>query len=478
MKVAVVGGGWAGLAAAIALRDAGLSRVTVFEAAPRPGGRARRIEHADFPEGLDNGQHILLGAYQDSQALIARLQAADAGPRLHRSPLHLESLDGHFKLRAPARCPAPLHMLLALASARGLNLASRWQAIRLMLTLQRWRWQVPADWSVAQLLTRLQQGAALRQRLWHPLCLAAMNTPAPRASAALFAAVLRDGMAGSRQASDLLLPACDLGALWPDAAVQRIDWRPGVTIRALQAAGSGWRLGPDSLPADTPAQSDAETYDAVILAVPPPQAARLLRGLPGTPGADPLLHALDSFEFEAIATLNLKLASAWRLPAPMMQLDDEDGRLPGHWIFDRAWLTGRADSGEISIVGSVAGPFLEAGRDALAQRLDQQWRAQWARRIAAHGGTAHGGTAHDVADQAAKDTAARLAAPPPSCAQALIVEKRATFAARPGLMRPAVTSPWPRLYLAGDWTDTGYPGVLEGAVRSGQEAARRLLSSR
>ncbi|CAM4059251.1 hydroxysqualene dehydroxylase HpnE [Kerstersia similis] len=457
MKVAVIGGGWAGLTAALALRDAGLARVTVFEAGQGPGGRARRIEHPGFPAGLDNGQHILLGAYHDTQALITRLRRDAPERPLVRYPLHLESLDGSFKLRAPPHLPAPLHMLLALAGARGLSLAARWQAVRLMLTLQRWRWQVPADWSVEQLLKRLRQGPALRQRLWHPLCLAAMNTPVHAASAALFVRVLRDGLAGSRQASDLLFPACDLGALWPDAAVQQLDWRPGVPIRNIHALASGWRIGPDMPAGSATATPEDDTYDAVILAVPPPQAARLLQGLPDAPGAGALLQALHAFEFEAIATLNLRLAAAWRLPFPMMQLDDQHGLQPGHWIFDRAMLTGRSECGEISIVGSVAGPYLARGRDALAQAMDAQWRAQWQARTA---------------------RAVTQPPPPDTCARALIVEKRATFAARPGLFRPGATSPWPRLYLAGDWTDTGYPGVLEGAVRSGQEAARRLLGNR
>ncbi|CAK7073754.1 hydroxysqualene dehydroxylase HpnE [Kerstersia gyiorum] len=465
MKVAVVGGGWAGLSAALTLRQAGVAHVSVFEAGPRPGGRARRIDHPDFPAGLDNGQHILLGAYRDSLALIEHLASQTANSqraRLHRYPLHLESLDGHFRLHAPGRWPAPLNVILALASARGLSLAARGQAVRLMLALRRWGWQVPIEWSVDQLLARLRQGSELRQRLWHPLCLAALNTPVQQASAALFARILRDGLAEERQASDLLLPGCDLGELWPDAAIRQVDWRPGNAITAIEHTPDGWRLLRASAHTDDAAPAGGhETgapYDALILAVPPPQAARLLHPLPGRPGSARLLQTLAVFDFEAIATLNLKLAAPWQLPFPMMQLDDQDGRQPGHWIFDRANLTGRPECGELSIVGSVAGPFLEAGREALAQAMDAQWRRQWQART----------TSSRIGQPAP-------AAPPATLAHALVVEKRATFSARPGLARPGAVSPWPGLYLAGDWTDTGYPGVLEGAVRSGQEAARRLL---
>lgn len=443
MKVAIVGGGWAGLAAAIALKDAGIANISVFEASHRPGGRARSIAYPGFPDELDNGQHILLGAYTGCLALMHRLHGENADKLLHRHPLHLETLGGRFRVAAPPWLNGPLAGLrlpAALILARGLSIAARWQAVRLLLALRRQQWQVHAELSVTTLLAEHGQGEAACRHLWHPLCLAAMNTPPQHASAALFAAVLRDSLGARAAASDLLLPAVDLGKLWPEAATRLVDWRPGTPARRLQqAVHNGWHIN-----------DEPEQFDAIILAVSPQSAGQLLRTLPARTDANALLQSLDAFRYAAIATLNLRLDCPWRLPFPMMQLDDGNGTLPGQWVFDRAWMTGRPQHGEISIVASVADAWLAQGRETLAKTMEQQWRTAAA--------------------------TAGIQTIPATTHQALIVEKRAALLATPGLQRPGAATPWPGLYLAGDWTDTGYPGVLEGAVRSGQTCAGLLLS--
>jgi len=436
VRLAVVGAGWAGLAAAVRLRDAGHG-VTVYEASRTVGGRARRLDHPDFEHPLDNGQHILLGAYTETLALMRRL-GCDPEAGLLRTPLRLESADGAFRLHA-FRLPAPWHALAALLGARGLGIAGKRAALRMMLGLRRDRWQAPAGWTVQALLDRHAQPAATRRLLWIPLCLAALNTPPETASAALFARVLRDSLAGPRAASDLLLPRVDLGALWPQAAARLCDLRPGCIVRRLEAADGGMRV-------------DGEPYDGVVLAVPPYAAARLLQDLPAADGDDGLRAALHAYEYQPIATLTLKLAAPWRLPSPMMMLAEDPARgHHGQWLFDRAWLAGRdGGAGELAVVVSAAQALQQSGRDGSGERLAAQVREQLARHPAG------------------------LPPMPAVAARALVVEKRATFWARPDLARPAARTPWPALVLAGDWTDTGYPGVLEGAVRSGLRAARDL----
>lgn len=437
MSIAVVGAGWAGLAAALRLRDAG-HRVTVYEASRTMGGRARRLDHPDFDHPLDNGQHILLGAYAETLALMRRLDC-DPGAGLLRSPLHLESADGAFRLHAP-RLPAPLHALAALLRARGLGHGGRRAVLRLMLGLRRTGWRVPADWTVRDLLDRHGQPEAPRRLLWAPLCLAALNTPPESASAGLFACVLRDSLGGRRAASDLLLPRVDLGALWPEAAAHLCDLRLGCPARKLEAGRDGIRI-------------DGESHAGAVLAVPPYAAARLLRDLPAADGSRELLSMLQAYRYQPIATLTLKLLGAWRLPRPMMMLNEDASRgHHGQWLFDRSWLAGRDSDceGELAVVVSAAGAVREAGRTGFGEGLVEQVRAQLARHPA------------------------RLPPMPEVAARALVVEKRATFSAVPGLARPPARTPWPRLVLAGDWTDTGYPGVLEGAVRSGLRAARAL----
>jgi squalene-associated FAD-dependent desaturase len=438
-RTAVIGAGWAGLAAASALRDAG-DEVYVFEASHTPGGRARRVDATEWPAPLDNGQHILLGAYTECLALMRRL-GRDPERLLMRRPLHIERTDGSFRLHAP-RLPAPLHAAWALARAQGLGWAARWAAVRMMRALARQRWAAPAELSVAALLRLHAQPEAVVAMLWEPLCLAALNTPVVQASAQLFVRVLGDALGGKRRYSDLLLPRCDLSELWPDAAAARCKMRYGVTVRTLTplrpGAGPAFDVG-------------GERFDAVVVATPPAVAQRLLQPYAITPDEQALCLSLTRFSYSPIATLNLRLAAPWRLPQPMMMLAEDAARgHDGQWVFDRAALAGRDDYGELAIVVSAAERLLDRDREQTAQALIEQLRQQ----------------------------CGRLAPMPAVRDSLLYVDKRATFEALPDMPRPSNRTPWPGLVLAGDWTDTGYPGVLEGAVRSGAQAARQLIEAR
>lgn len=438
MKAAVIGAGWAGLAAATALREAG-AKVTVFEAGRTPGGRARRVELPGFGAPLDNGQHILLGAYTETLALMRRL-GRNPDALLMRRPLRLASLDGGFRLSAP-RLPAPWHAAAALLTARGLDWSERLAAVRFIAGLRRAGWQPPAAWTVAHLLTHHAQPDSLVRQLWEPLCLAALNTPPAVASAALFSRVLRDSLAGALRDSDILLPCVDLSALWPDAATRQVTMRYGHTVRQLT-------------PGDMWVDVQDERFDAAVLAVPPSAAARLLSNALRDSGSQGLLKALQAFDYMPIATLNLKLAEPWALPEPMMMLREDRSRgHVGQWLFDRARLTGRAGQGDLAVVVSAAHGLADLERGAAIAALTGQVREQAARHPA------------------------RLP-PLPEVTQAeLFIEKRATFAAVAQRARPLNSTPWPTLALAGDWTDTGYPGVLEGSVRSGLQAARVLRAA-
>ncbi|RSF09395.1 hydroxysqualene dehydroxylase HpnE [Achromobacter aegrifaciens] len=435
MKAAVIGAGWAGLAASVALREAG-AKVTVFEAGHTPGGRARRVFHTDFDAPLDNGQHLLSGAYKHTLALMRRVgRSPDA--LLMRRPLQLASPAGRFRRAAPRR-PAPLHMAAAILRARGLAWKDRLATLRLMRGLKTMAWTPPREWTVLHLLHYHAQSDALIRQVWEPLCLAALNTPTATASAALFARVLRDSLTGSRENSDMLLPCTDLSALWPDAAARQVTMRYGSTVRQLRPSAEGIDI-------------NQERFDAAVLAVPPAIAARLRAAPLREAGATGLLDALKAFEYMPIATLNLRLQDPWRLPEPMMMLREESARDHyGQWLFDRAQLAGDTKAGELAVVPSAATGIAERNRRQVIEALIDQ-----------------------VAEQAARHPA-RLPAMPEVPAAELFIEKRATFAAVPGLTRPLNSTPWPTLALAGDWTDTGYPGVLDGAVRSGLQAARVL----
>jgi squalene-associated FAD-dependent desaturase len=429
VNIAVVGAGWAGLAAAVRLKDLGAT-VTVFEAAPVAGGRARGVDDVNMGR-IDNGQHLMLGAYTESLKLIERLQPSPSLEQvLFRSPLHLESADGSFKLQA-STLPAPLNTLWALLSAKGLGLSERLRALRMMLQCRMTGWRAQPNETVQSLLRRHRQSAILSQRLWSPLCLAALNTPVAQSCAQLFLNVLRDSLDGRQDASNLVIPSVDLSQLWPNAAAQTVTMRYRHLVRKIRAT-------------PTQVQIDQEQFDACVVAVPPYAAARILFD-PSDDG-DALNRILQAFEYRAIATLTLELESDWQLPQPMLMLDEDLSRgHVGQWVFKRA-----TQPRQLSVVVSDATDFLKQDRAPFVQAIASQIREQCAMHP------------HSINEMPAVKH------------QRLIVEKRATFDAVPGLVRPSNRSPWPRIVLAGDWTDTGYPAVLEGAVRSGLDAAAIL----
>jgi squalene-associated FAD-dependent desaturase len=435
-RVAVIGGGWAGCAAAIALADAGCE-LTLIEAARTLGGRARAV--AARGRQLDNGQHILLGAYGSTLGLLRRV-GIDPRQALLRLPLQMRypPASGLLDFVAP-RLPAPLHMLAALLRARGLEREDK-LALARFNTSARWMgWQLHTDCSVAELLDRFDQTPRLIRLLWRPLCLAALNTAPEHASAQVFLAVLRDSLGARRAASDMLLPRLLLDALFPAAAQRHIEARGGRVLGATRAEAivpedGRWRIATS---ATGPA---AAAYAAVVLATAPWQAAGLLRTLPG--GAD-LAARLDAFGYEPITTVYLQYAPGVRLPLPFCALLDapEHGAW-GQFVFDRGQLDPGQD-GLLAVVISAASAAAELDRDALALAVAAQ-----------------------LAQAFQMEALARPAW------QQVITEKRATFACTPGLARPGNATGLPGLVLAGDYTAGDYPATLESAVRSGLAAAK------
>jgi len=438
MKLAVVGAGWAGLSAAVTLKSLG-AEVTVFEAAPITGGRARRVDDSQMG-AIDNGQHLLLGAYTETLALMQTLHPKPSIYEfIFRQALHLESADGAFRLKAPALI-APFHTLAGLLNARGLTWQDRWRALRMMFTLKRNQWQAPAMTSVTQLLNQHHQSARICQHLWIPLCLASLNTATDQACAQLFLNVLRDSLDAPRAHSDMLIPKVDLTALWPQAAADAVTMRYRHIVREI-------------IPTDAAVLIDGEAFEGCILATPPYACARILKPENPTQLSDQLFGQLNAFSYRAIATLTLQLASCWDLPYPIMLLNEDASRgHVGQWVFKRPQTLD-----QLSVVISDAEDYLKHDRVQFIERIGTQIREQTLRH---------------------PDLRRAGYAPMPAIkTHRLIVEKRATFAAVPGLQRPSNQSPWSRLSLAGDWTDTGYPAVLEGAVRSGKQAAQALMAN-
>jgi len=434
-RAIVVGAGWSGLAAAIALADAGAD-VTLLDAAPQAGGRARRVEVAlgDRRYALDNGQHLLIGAYAQTLKLILRL-GIDPKRAFERVPFTLRYPDG-FALRA-ARWPAPLHLAAALLRARGCSGAERLALATWVASMQRARWRIEPDRPAVELF----RGHPVRlvDRVWQPLCVAALNVRLHEASAATFLAVLRDSLGADAAASDLLLPRGDLSGLLPDAAVDALEVGATVRLRTpvvglRRRAQGGWSVETRSAPL---------VADAVVLALPPTRAADLLASIDGDPCAD-AVALLRGVEIAPIATVYLRYAPQMRLPYPVYALREDPARERyGQWAFDRGALDPNC-AGVLAVVISADGPHLARDRDAVAAAVARQLTADL-----------------------------RLPAP---LAAAMLVEKRATIVPAPGVQRPSARLAAPGLYVAGDAAASPYPSTIEGSVRAGLTAADALCA--
>lgn len=418
MKLAVVGGGWAGLAAAVRTTEAGHA-VTLFEMAAHWGGRAREV--AVDGRALDNGQHILIGAYQRTLALMLTV-GADTDALLLRRPLELRYPDGRGLQVPPG--PAWLGFARAVAGCQGWTTRER---LALMAAATGWAlagFRCAPQLTVAQLCRRLP--SAVQELLVDPLCVAALNTPAREASATVFLRVLRDALFGGRGAADLLLPRCSLGALLPGPAAHWLhaagaDLRLGSRVQRLEpAASGGWRV-------------DGERFDAVVLACSAAEAARL-----ATDAAPAWARQAAGLRYEPIVTVYLQCPGA-RLPTPMTALVESD-TAPAQFAFDHGALG--ATPGLFAFVISGARRWVDGGLDATGAAVLQQAGSAFAT-----------GTW-----------------PTPPVLLRVLAEKRATFRCAPGLLRPPAQVA-PRLVAAGDYVDGPYPATLEGAVRSGEVAA-------
>ncbi|QIL69660.1 NAD(P)-binding protein [Diaphorobacter sp. HDW4B] len=427
MRIAVIGAGWAGMAAAVGASQAG-HHVSVFEAARTVGGRARAVHAQDAATGkplvLDNGQHILIGAYAECLRLM-RLVGVDPDKALLRTPLALVFPDGGG-LQLPDTAP-PLDALLGIARARGW---SAHEKLALLMRAAKWRLQgfeCGANDSVADICQGLP--ARLMDEFIDPLCVSALNTLAADSSGQVFLRVLRDSLFSGRGGSNLLLPRIDLGAMFPQAACDWLSAREntvqmGRRVQSLQRTDAGWLV-------------DGEAFEAVLLATPSLEAARLVSS--ASSGDDPTMRdwaeQAQSLEFGAIATVYLRVRQSTEnkplLQHPMTTLRSSKTR-PAQFVFDRFQLYG-----DVGLLAFVVSAF-DGERESLVEQVIEQAAEQLGLRDLEHIQT--------------------------------VVEKRATFACTPGLKRPAMQIA-PGLLACGDYVAGPYPATLEGAVLNGSAAA-------
>jgi squalene-associated FAD-dependent desaturase len=284
LSVAVIGGGYAGMATAVSLSERGIP-VTVFESARQLGGRARGVQYNETQ--LDNGQHLLLGCYRNTLNLIEQV-GGNIERDFLRLPLQLD-LHGHFSLKAP-HLPAPLHLLVALLRSAGLTWNERIKAVRFMLTLRHMNFKLVEDITVAELLARHGQDADLTLKLWEPLCIAALNTPISKASAQVLLNVLRDALNRTRADSDMLLPRIDFTELFPQRAAVYVEKHGG----QVHLSCSVQALNPLEDGVETSSERGMEKFSHVICAASPASAARLMRPIADLAGTVAQIDAVPA----------------------------------------------------------------------------------------------------------------------------------------------------------------------------------------
>ncbi len=435
MKIAVIGAGWAGCAAAVEASRLG-HHVTLFEASRTLGGRARRVDvmHKGKLLALDNGQHILIGAYAQTLQLMADV-GIDIPRSLLRLPLTLEFPDGSG-LALP-NLPAPLDALAGILIARGWSWIDKLSLLKVAIGWKLAGFQCDAQQSVTALCKGLASG--VMASLIEPLCVSALNTPAERASGQVFLRVMQDSLFaanGIKGGSNLLLPLVDLSTLMPNASsawLQRHggEVKLGVRVQSIRHDQNRWHVATQT----SEVADESNTFDAVILACPSTEAARLVQssGLP----CDAWLAQTQALQHEAITTV-YAIAPGARLSQPMLALRSSSSH-PAQFVFDRGQLGGPPELLAFVISASVGDSA------TLSQRVAAQ-----------------------AADQLGLKDLQLLQT---------IVEKRATFACTPGLQRPGIQLA-PTLLACGDYVEGPYPATLEGAVRSGLAAARGMKARR
>lgn len=433
--VAIVGGGMAGLAAAATLAEQSI-QTTLFESGPHFGGRARSvaIEFNSQTFQVDNGQHILLGAYHETLKLLEKVGVQEKQAFL-RLPLALNMISPRhkktFKLANLNFLPHPLNQLFGFLCCQGLSFKERMSVVMLIVKLKKNNYRLTIDKPLKDYLLDNHQSNQTIKFLWEPLCLAALNTPIESASCKVFLNVLRDAFNKGKNDSDFLIPKLDLSQILSTPIVRYLQANRSTVfnnklVRSIKPIEHGFEVA---------TRLETHYFSHVIIAT----AARKLKDLTGDlPDLDSVTSQTEAYDYEPIYTVYLQYPNHITLPQPMLGLVD----LTSQWVFDRGQLCGQ--QGLMAVVISSKGNHQKLTQDMLALKVAQEL--------------------HQAFPHLTKPLWHKV-----------IAEKRATFSCTVNLPRPNNVTPYPNLFLAGDYTYADYPATIEGAVRSGIACANLIL---
>lgn len=434
----VIGGGFAGLAAATRLVEGG-ARVLLLEARPTLGGRATAFTDPGTGERVDNGQHVLLGCYRDTFQFLRRIGAIDHVHVQERLTVDIVDRDGRAsRLSCPSFAP-PLNLIAGVMVWGALGWRDRLSVLRVGRTFT-----AREDETVREWLVRRHQTPRLIEVLWEPLAVAALNQSIDRASAVPFARVLTEMLGRNAQDASLAIPRKPLDDMYTLPSRTYIEKHGGaVNTNAparIQFVGAR-DAPPDGLRAEVEVRGHTYTAATIVCAVPWFALPEVFVEPPAT--LLPLLDAAARTAALPILTVNL-----WY---DRVVTDQVLVGLPGRtmqWVFDKRRVFGEHAS-HLSLVSSGAEKAVSSSNEELIALAVQEV---------------------NDALPAARGAAVRHAV--------VVRERRATFSVAPGQPpRPAAKTSISGLFLAGDWIDTGLPATIEGAVRSGHNAAALALAN-
>ncbi len=433
--VAIVGGGLAGLAAGCALADAGL-RVTLFERRPYVGGRASSYEHPGTGEVVDNCQHVLLGCCTNLIDFYKRLGVSDK-IRWFDELTFIEP-GGRTSRMAPSFLPAPMHNVPAFLNAKMLNAKDKLAIARAMDKMSR---GLPEDGEEDFLswLRRNKQTEQAIERFWKTVLVSALNEELDRVSVHYAAQVFRESFMKSAAGGRMGLPSIPLSDLY-GSAIEYIRSRGGEVLLRSPVTAISQKQGNVGVTMN----AGEQLFDSVVLAAPFQTVASLL---PAEAAAEPIKQQLAHFESSSITGIHLWFDREIT-PLPHAVLLDRTIQ----WMFHKSkFHDGKENAGNgsyVELVVSASKSLIQKSREEILEMATRELAEFF------------------PAVKEAKIVKA-----------AVIKEIYATYSVLPGLdkFRPVAKTPWPRIFLAGDWTATGWPATMEGAVRSGYLAAEALM---
>ncbi len=437
--VTIIGGGWAGLAAAVELSKKNIP-VTVYESAKQLGGRARSVKINHL--AVDNGQHLMIGAYQQMLDLLKTINVIEKDV-FYRAPqqikiINLKTNETAFDLKLP-KLPAPLNLLFGTLQCPSLSFTEKFQTLYHFNNLL--KKNINQDISVDQWLNNSRLPDNYIKYLLKPLCLAALTTHTHEASARIFQAVLQQTFNGPSSNTDLLIAKKNLSNIFPEAAKNYIESRGGkvhLKHRANQINLNNHQA------VSVIINEKTIDIDQLILATPAYATSKLLSSIKV---CEPVCDKLNKINYEPVTTVYLQYPESISLPVPMMGMVNSTGE----WIFDRQYCK---QPGLIACVISATRSHLEMENKILAQKIEielKQLFPHW----------------------------------PEAKSSAVICEKRASFRCLPDIdsIRPAINTPIKNLKLCGDYVyieeknRPGLPSTLEGTLQSGVKCAQLTIQN-